>query len=483
MLILLGSWQLTRTGGQCGPRIFDLYTIPRIVIILGSLSTGSWLVWSGARHNEQAVRQLIGRLVAVCIGLGLAVLILDIAFRLTDPPRTTLEKANHPLSGAWFVPNRRAWNRSLDGEFLITWRTDRRGIIIRDGPNRPQPDAFRILALGDSFTQGGHTLMEDSTTVLLTDDLETRLGIPVQTINLGFSASGPTTYLMIYRSFVEAFDPDMVVMMLYIGNDFTEDARLYHADRLNYDSEGRVVSIKEYFDYDAGLAWTPFLPDPIFIESMTDDIVDRDAWHGGFFSAAHELFVYGVCKPLSPEEIYAIILPRDQVEQRPFISGEGLDCKSLDGSLTGFCFNYAIRNESLVRNNGAAIYKDTYLPEDMEDIQRTLDSIEQLIEETTAADQKFVMVIIPHAGEVPQQMQGSASQAGIPAGTIIDSEQPYKLLDQFCEENQITCVNLLPVFREHTDSVLYYHYDIHWTTLGNQLAADTIAGAVLEAAR
>ncbi len=66
-------------------------------------------------------------------------------------------------------------------------------------------------------------------------------------------------------------------------------------------------------------------------------------------------------------------------------------------------------------------------------------------------------------------------------GLIKDSEnydidQLNTLMNNFCEEQGITCLDLTPIFREHSrkQEQLYYTFDAHWNKEGNHLAAEAI---------
>jgi len=84
----------------------------------------------------------------------------------------------------------------------------------------PDPgDAFRIVALGDSFAFGvvGY---EHNFLTLLESDLSTRLGRPVEVANLGLMSMQPKEYLQILLDDGLALHPDLILICLYTGNDF-----------------------------------------------------------------------------------------------------------------------------------------------------------------------------------------------------------------------------------------------------------------------
>ena len=84
----------------------------------------------------------------------------------------------------------------------------------------PEPgDAFRIVALGDSFAFGvvGY---EHNFLTLLETELSARIGRPVEVANLGIPGMQPREYLQILLDDGLALRPDLVLLCLYTGNDF-----------------------------------------------------------------------------------------------------------------------------------------------------------------------------------------------------------------------------------------------------------------------
>jgi hypothetical protein len=78
-------------------------------------------------------------------------------------------------------------------------------------------EVYRIAALGDSFAVGA--------AVAYCDNYLTRLqsALPgVEVLNFGVSGTGPREYLEILQTHGLAFDPDLVLVSFFVGNDVTE---------------------------------------------------------------------------------------------------------------------------------------------------------------------------------------------------------------------------------------------------------------------
>jgi hypothetical protein len=84
-----------------------------------------------------------------------------------------------------------------------------------------QPDkrlgVFRIAALGDSFAIGPAVPFADNYLTFL----ETKLP-GVEVYNFGVSGAGPREYQAILHRDVWAFQPDLVLLSIFVGNDITE---------------------------------------------------------------------------------------------------------------------------------------------------------------------------------------------------------------------------------------------------------------------
>ena len=77
----------------------------------------------------------------------------------------------------------------------------------------------RIAALGDSFAVGAVPYQENFLTLL--DDLLDS-GTSWEVMNFGVSGVSPREYLHTYRTQARFFDPDLVLLCFFNGNDFRE---------------------------------------------------------------------------------------------------------------------------------------------------------------------------------------------------------------------------------------------------------------------
>jgi len=119
------------------------------------------------------------------------------------------------------------------------------------GPKRP--DVYRIAAIGDSFAFGVVPYRYNYLTIL--EELlggESRRKGGVEVLNLGIPGIGPKEYLTLFVNEVLALEPDMLLLSLFIGNDFLESKRdwwthsylatlIHYVLTLQEEFEGRVI--------------------------------------------------------------------------------------------------------------------------------------------------------------------------------------------------------------------------------------------------
>jgi len=135
-------------------------------------------------------------------------------------------------------PSSEFWHTSVDG----SWRfvTNSRGL--RDTRNfaydKPQ-GTLRVLALGDSHTQGYEVRQSETFSAVLERDLE-RQGIKAQVLNAGVSGFGTAEELVYLQNEGVRYKPDVVVVGFY-ANDFDDNLK---ADLFGFDGKGNLVEKK-----------------------------------------------------------------------------------------------------------------------------------------------------------------------------------------------------------------------------------------------
>ncbi len=92
-----------------------------------------------------------------------------------------------------------------------------------------RPGVRRIVALADSFGVGVVPYEENFLTLL---DAQLDASGATEVLNFGIPAVGPGEYLHLYRTEARCYDPDLVLVCFFIGNDFVRRRKhsLLHPD-------------------------------------------------------------------------------------------------------------------------------------------------------------------------------------------------------------------------------------------------------------
>jgi hypothetical protein len=115
-----------------------------------------------------------------------------------------------------------------NAEFAIDIAVNAQGLRGPDIVSPKPAGTYRVVALGDSFTFGQGVQYEQAWPELV----ERRLGPPVEVVNAGWSAGSPGGYDRYLGSYGMRFEPDLVVVAVFVGNDVVEDlAERETADR------------------------------------------------------------------------------------------------------------------------------------------------------------------------------------------------------------------------------------------------------------
>lgn len=186
-------------------------------IAIGVAACAALFLWPRARRAIEA-RFAASRSLrfadAVLWNLAVALIVAETALAIGA------RLSNHPLLASHDMGAQARVAKERDGliAFYGASGVNARGFNDTEWSADPG-DAFRIVALGDSFAFGvvGY---ERNFLTLLEHDLSARLGRRVEVANLGMPSMQPVEYLQILLDDGLALRPDLVLLCLYTGNDF-----------------------------------------------------------------------------------------------------------------------------------------------------------------------------------------------------------------------------------------------------------------------
>ncbi len=154
----------------------------------------------------------------------------EVYLRLTGYPAHFTYRIADPVNDMWHLPNREGDIHLPvpNPEFIAHVKTNSLGMLEdREYSLNKPADTFRIAVLGDSFVAGLEVPMKKRFPRLLEKQLTEVTGKKIQVMNFGVRTISPAAEVQIYNTKVRRFHPDLVLLLVYLGNDLGDDDAFY----------------------------------------------------------------------------------------------------------------------------------------------------------------------------------------------------------------------------------------------------------------
>lgn len=151
----------------------------------------------------------------------------------------------HPTLGWMKTPFAEGYFQK--GDVRIHEKLNSKGLRSPEYDYARQPGTFRVLFLGDSFTEGYDVEAEDLFTTIIEKELHSQLGSEsnVEVINAGTGGYSTDQEYLFYKTEGYRYEPDVVVLMFYAVNDvyylLKENYGNYPKPRFELTDSGAVV--------------------------------------------------------------------------------------------------------------------------------------------------------------------------------------------------------------------------------------------------
>lgn len=302
---------------------------------------------------------------------------------------------------------------------VIHLRFNNAGFRGPDWPRAKPQGVRRIAVLGDSMISS-LAVDEDDTLVCQLQKMLGQTGQRWEVLNFGVAGASPGQELVLYRNLVRAYQPDIVLGVYFVGNDFSDNTtRLSNNPRIYFDLGG-----------DGSLVQQPF-------------------------SAGRA----GLSRWLNRHS-------RFYVWQKDALNRAKGNVRKQAGALDPGCWVYCTQLDSGLAHDWAI---SAGLP--------------PMFDQAVRADGgRFVLVMMPSAVQVYRDVfEREVAQAGRLAAAF-DWDYPDQRIGQVCRNAGIPFLSLAGTFRaaapggsvENRDEWLFHGGTGHFNERGNRLAAEAI---------
>lgn len=331
-----------------------------------------------------------------------------------------------------FIPG--SCRRHQSPEFDYLWKINSLGMRDREHPRLKPSGVYRILALGDSFVQGHGVRLEDTMVWQLETSLaRTPRERSVEVLNAGIFGYSPLLEYLYLRELIEPFDPDLVVVGFFLGNDVGEDA--FYASRARFAPGGESATFM-----DVDWPWTAIVK----ALDAEDRSNRRDAAGPsvGFRRLAAGIHERSALLRFVEERLAGSRSRRDYASRR-----------EKEFALV------AARRGDIRYDLGLVNYPSGSRETRLGYWSRSLEYLEKMRGLCDAHGTRLVLMVIPPIERLLGQ-------------TTLD--EPYEILDAFGKAHDVPVLNLLPSFQAQQAEQVYFKYDRHWTPRGHQVAAEVL---------
>ncbi|MCP5101640.1 MAG: hypothetical protein GY943_39350 [Chloroflexi bacterium] len=352
---------------------------------------------------------------------------------------------------------------SCYGECQVHVTINDLGLRDRDGITYEKPDGVqRILFLGDSITAGMQVPLEDTFVKRLESHLGESNPGEWETINGAVNGFGTDNELIYYRLEGTQFEPDIVVLDIYLANDIYNNSRV-----LEIRTGGEEH--KPYFT----------LSDDGELELQNYPVENTDTFfiRVGTFLKKHFQLPRFIAQTMSLRgEVPGWLQPAVRLfsgnrgvaaETNEAASNEQVEVQQAEGEEAG-------DEQTVVSRIGeATICDEEYSPEIEKAWTITKALIQQMREEVEASGSQFAVMSVPTTGQTVTPR----------ANATWYCERPNNELNSFLEEEGIPYLDLLEAFRDYSDeggAGLYFERDFHMNVEGHHLAGELLNEFVQE---
>lgn len=391
------------------------------------------------------------KVILIVLAVIFALVILEFGLRMVrtemDPVfacRESDQELHHRLK-----PNSKC--RSKTSEWDVSYEINSLGL--RDREVLPKADGeFRILVLGDSYTEGAGVSAGERFTTVIERELVQKTGKKINVINGGVSTYSPVLEFEFLKKNFEKINPDLVVAALDM-TDFKDEIGYYNfLNERNINVNPQVQADPDYLSVAAQINSS---------QASIQIFKKETKWQENKklpFGLAAKMF-------LRQSKLYVAItnLIKDKLNEPYLMQGSP---PFIEGDVETDIF--AMVRENLPESVYGTLWR---LPKK---------SFGQFLEFSKEKNFKLAFFTYPHAMQVDGYQWGKGRLTrGFTRGQVY-ATRPLDDLVKLGNELGVPSVSLLSDFRSESSKKLYYDWDGHFTPIGHEAAGRGLAKFILE---
>jgi len=373
------------------------------------------------------------------LGLIFAILFSELVLRILVRYSTNIGFfTQNPYQQTYLVENEKTWqgitsigcSYQYPGGWLNGFILNDKGFQTPNYSYEKPKKMRRIIFIGDSQTVSAVPYTQGFVEVL-------QKKIPgVQIINLGVICVGPATEKQILKYEGILYEPDLIIEVFFVGNDFTDDKEILR--------KYKTIRKKTYL--------FPFW-----------------VYQSKPFSLLRNIRLYTIEKRTSP-------VFKQNTKQTGYDTGTYLDFDPTKPNLTEKEYLKLLLGKSDLFYPNSSIY------DDWSKIQQYFLEMKQI---ANSHNSQFLVVIIPDELQVDTVLQQKAADEIKTTVAEWDTAYPQRLITSFLSQNKIEYIDVLNTLAVKTDAFHQYFLprDTHLNKEGNQIVADILNPKILELLR
>lgn len=381
-------------------------------------------------------KNVVFSLLSFTLLLGLATIGAEIILRIRETRRTIPMYLQNPHgSGSFRLKSRFTATRTVDGR-SVTISTNQHGMHWYPTEHSPLSGRQRIAFVGDSFTFGSWADRFQNSFVGVFNAAVNAEGF--EALNFGVGGYGIDDMELIIKEEVVNFQPSVVVLMFFCGNNFRDT----------------YLGIEKYNVQNGTCLWDknvirnklpPENCPPELQEKTSNGLSPVYSWFRSHFAIARTL------SKLNRKRVN-----QAHIQNKPAVNE--MEPSQEPGLIISQYFTYHTYWS-----------QKPYPPLAMHAIDITLASLERIHNVLEQNGVALLIVCIPYRDQVSVKNV---------TGDNYDMNLPQEFIEVFAQEQNIGYLDLLPLLREHVKNggeFPYIHEDPHFNNTGHRVVGESLA--------